>query len=293
MVIIASLYSSQQMTLLSGRDIAQEIIEKNLKPRVEKLNKSSVQPKLVVILIGDHPASASYVKQKEKFAAQSGILSEVRRFPTTITENNILKEIEAINADDSIHGVIVQLPIPDHISVEKVLRKIDPHKDVDGFTPTNVGKLFLGEECLQSCTPKGIMMMLQSANVELKGKNVVVVGRSNIVGKPISGLLLNANATVTTCHRHTNNLEEHLKKADILVVAIGKPRFITGDKLKKGVVVIDVGINRLEDGTLCGDVDFESAKDVASLITPVPGGVGPMTVVSLIENTIIAAEHFQ
>jgi len=276
--------------ILSGRDIAQTIIDNNLKPRVQNLNKKSIQPKLVVILIGEHPASASYVKQKEKFSAQAGIISDVRRFDTSITENAILKELENINTDDSIHGVIVQLPIPDHISVEKVLRKIDPRKDVDGFTPTNVGKLFLGEKCLQSCTPKGIIMMLDSAGMKIEGKNAVVVGRSNIVGKPISGLLLNRNATVTTCHRHTSNLDDHLKTADILVVAVGKPKFITGDKLKKGCVVIDVGINRQEDGTLCGDVDFESAKDVVSLITPVPGGVGPMTVVSLIENTIISAE---
>jgi methylenetetrahydrofolate dehydrogenase (NADP+) / methenyltetrahydrofolate cyclohydrolase len=276
--------------LLSGRDIAQQILEKDLKPRVELLNKKCVQPKLVVILIGNHQASESYVKQKEKFAAQCGILSEIRRFEPSITEEELLKELRDINEDDSIHGVIVQLPIPDHISVEKVLHIIDPVKDVDGWTPTNVGKLFLGEECLQSCTPKGIIMMLDAAGVKIEGKNAVVIGRSNIVGKPISGLLLNRGATVTTCHRHTTNLDEHIKNADILVVAVGKAEFIKGEQLKPGCVVIDVGINRKEDGKMCGDVHFESASEVASQITPVPGGVGPMTVVSLIENTITSAE---
>ena len=275
---------------LSGRDIAQQILKNDLIPRVESLNKESVQPKLVVVLIGNHQASESYVKQKEKFATQAGIISEVRRFDPSITEDEVLQELRDINEDDSIHGVIVQLPIPDHISVEKVLHTIDPEKDVDGFTPHNVGKLYLGEECLQCCTPKGIMMMLRSAGVDVKGKSATVIGRSNIVGKPISGLLLNAGATVTTCHRHTTNLDEHIKSADILVVAVGKAEFIRGEQLKPGCVVIDVGINRKKDGKLCGDVHFESAEKVAALITPVPGGVGPMTVVSLIENTIRAAE---
>ena len=235
-------------------------------------------------------ASASYVAQKEKFAAKAGIKSEVRRFTAEISEEEILSEIDKINNDSLIHGVIVQLPLPDHISVAKVLNRIDPSKDVDGFTPNNVGKLFLGEDTLVSCTPKGIMQMLRISGTDLSGKNVTVIGRSNIVGKPVSILCQSENATVTMCHSRTKDLNHKLSDADVIIVAVGVPKFISGDQIPEGAVVIDVGIHNI-DGKLCGDVDFESAKEKASAITPVPGGVGPMTVCALIENTIIAAER--
>ncbi len=276
--------------ILSGRDTAQHVIKTNLAPRVAALKAKGVTPKLVVVLIGDHAASASYVRQKEKYAVKCAMESEVRRFDESVTEAEVLGELEAINADDTIHGVIVQLPVPKHISVPKVLSTIAPHKDVDGFHAENIGKLVQGEPCLQCCTPKGIMTMLRESGTELSGANAVVVGRSNIVGKPIAALLLNANATVTTCHSRTRNLVMHTKMADVLVIAVGRPQMINADHVKEGAVVIDVGIHRMEDGKLCGDVDFESVKDIVKLITPVPGGVGPMTVVSLIENTIEAAE---
>ncbi len=278
------------MQIISGKEIAEKIIQTELIPRVDKLKKQNITPKLVVILIGEHPASASYVRQKEKFAKQAGIESEVRQFDETISEEEILSEIEKINEDSKIHGIIVQLPVPKHISVQKILRAIAPAKDVDGFTPENVGKLFLGEETLQSCTPKGIIRMIEESGEELTGKRVVVVGRSNIVGKPVAALCLNKNATVTVCHSKTKNLKKHLKTAEIVIVAVGRPEFIRGEDLPAGAVVIDVGIHRKEDGKLCGDVHFDSAKEVVSKISPVPGGVGPMTVVSLIENTVIAAE---
>ena len=282
--------------IISGKEIAQKIIERDLIPRVEKLKSREIIPKLVVILVGDHAASASYVKQKEKFAAKAGIIAETWRYADTISEDEILAEIEKINKDDSIHGVIVQLPLPDHVSVEKVLAKIHPTKDVDGFTAENIGKLFLGESCLQCCTPKGIIRMIEESGETLEGKNVVVIGRSNIVGKPVAALALNKSATVTICHSRTKNLKEHLEKAEVIIVAVGRPEMIKGGDLPAGCVVIDVGIHRKEDKTrekgwrLCGDVEFESASKVAKKISPVPGGVGPMTVVSLIENTIQAAE---
>ncbi len=276
--------------IISGRDIASNIIETNLAPRVEKLKGKGIVPKLIVILVGEHPASASYVRQKEKFAARAGIESEIRRFKDTISEADILQEIDTINADNSIHGVIVQLPLPDHISVQKVLKKILPEKDVDGFTATNIGNLFLGESCHQSCTPKGIIRLIEESRTEIKGANAVVIGRSNIVGKPVGLLLLNLGATVTTCHRDTQDVNFFLKNADIVVVAVGKIGLIRGEQLKPGCTVIDVGINRNQEGKLVGDVDFLSAEKVVGKITPVPGGVGPMTVVSLIENTIEAAE---
>ena len=243
-----------------------------------------------MVLVGDMKASASYVAQKEKFAIKAGIESDVIRFEATVKEDEILKKIDDINSDDKIHGVIVQLPLPDHISVAKVLNRISPSKDVDGFTPTNVGKLFLGEDTLVSCTPKGIMQMLDSTNTDLSGKNVTVIGRSNIVGKPVAILCLQKNATVTVCHSRTKDLNAKLNDADIVIVAVGIPKFIHGDQIPENAIVIDVGIHNI-DGKLCGDVDFESACLKASAITPVPGGVGPMTVCALIENTIIAAER--
>ena len=276
--------------VISGREVAETILTTDLKNKVLELNKKNIKPKLIVMLVGDMKASASYVAQKEKFAVKAGIESDIMRFEATVTEEEILTQIDNINNDKSIHGVIVQLPLPDHISVTKVLNKIDPSKDVDGFTPTNVGKLFLGEDTLVSCTPKGIMQMLASTGTNLSGKNVTVVGRSNIVGKPVAILCLQQNATVTMCHSRTKDLNSKLADADVIIVAVGIPKFINGDQIPEGCIVIDVGIHNI-DGKLCGDVDFESASQKASAITPVPGGVGPMTVCALIENTIIAAER--
>ena len=276
--------------IISGREVAEKILTTDLKNRVDSLNKLNIKPKLIVVLVGDMKASASYVAQKEKFAVKAGIESEVVRFESNVTEVELLNKIDVINNDNKIHGVIVQLPLPDHISVTKVLNKIDPSKDVDGFTPTNVGKLFLGEETLVSCTPKGIMQMLASTGTNLTGKNVTVIGRSNIVGKPVSILCQQQNATVTMCHSKTKDLNAKLSDADIVIVAVGVPKFVDGSQIPKGAIVIDVGIHNI-DGKLCGDVDFESACEKASAITPVPGGVGPMTVCALIENTIIAAER--
>ena len=276
--------------VISGREVAETILTTDLKNKVLELNKKNIKPKLIVMLVGDMKASASYVAQKEKFAVKAGIESNVMRFEANVTEKEILSRIDNINSDKSIHGVIVQLPLPDHISVTKVLNRIDPSKDVDGFTPTNVGKLFLGEETLVSCTPKGIMQMLASTGTDLSGKNVTVVGRSNIVGKPVAILCLQQNATVTMCHSRTKDLNSKLADADVIIVAVGIPKFINGDQIPKGSIVIDVGIHNI-DGKLCGDVDFDSASQKASAITPVPGGVGPMTVCALIENTIIAAER--
>jgi methylenetetrahydrofolate dehydrogenase (NADP+)/methenyltetrahydrofolate cyclohydrolase len=276
--------------IISGRDVADTTIETSLKPRVDALKKLNITPKLIVILIGDHAASASYVRQKEKYATKTGIESEVRRFDETVTETEILDELRQINADEKIHGVIVQLPVPKHISVPKILSTIDPKKDVDGFSAQNIGKLFLKQETLECCTPMGIMRMIAASGTEVAGANAVVVGRSNIVGKPVAMMLLNKNATVTICHSRTKDLAAHTKNADILVVAVGRPEMITAEHIKPGATVIDVGIHRKENGKLCGDVAFESAAAVAGKISPVPGGVGPMTVVSLIENTIKAAE---
>ena len=276
--------------IISGREVAEHILEKELSVKVKELKEKNIVPNLVVILVGEMKASASYVAQKEKFAAKAGIKSEVRRFTAEISEEEILSEIDKINNDSLIHGVIVQLPLPDHISVAKVLNRIHSSKDVDGFTPNNVGKLFLGEDTLVSCTPKGIMQMLRISGTDLSGKNVTVIGRSNIVGKPVSILCQSQNATVTMCHSRTKDLNHKLSDADVIIVAVGVPKFISGDQIPEGAVVIDVGIHNI-DGKLCGDVDFESAKEKASAITPVPGGVGPMTVCALIENTIIAAER--
>jgi methylenetetrahydrofolate dehydrogenase (NADP+) / methenyltetrahydrofolate cyclohydrolase len=276
--------------IISGSEISARLIEENLKPRVTALNEKGIDPKLVVMLVGDHVASASYVRQKEKSAQKAGILAETWRYEATVSEAEILCQIDRINADKSIHGVIVQLPLPDHISIDKILDRIDPEKDVDGFTPVNVGRLLLGQTGLECCTPKGIITMIESIYADLSGKNVVVIGRSNIVGKPVAALALNKNATVTVCHSRTKNLNEKLKDADIIIVAVGIPKFLKADQVPHGAMVIDVGIHKTEEGTLCGDVDFELIRSVAGYISPVPGGVGPMTVYSLIKNTVQAAE---
>ncbi len=277
--------------IISGSELSARLIEENLIPRVKKLNKKSVQPKLIVILIGEHPASVSYVRQKEKSAEKAGIIAETWRYDGDVTEDKILAEIDKINKDKNIHGVIVQLPLPDHISIDKILDKIDPAKDVDGFTPENIGKLFLGQKCLECCTPKGIITMLEETVDTLSGKKVVVIGRSNIVGKPVSALALNKSATVTICHSRTQNLNKELEGADIIIVAVGIPEFLKSDMVPDGCIVIDVGIHRKPEGGLCGDVAFDEVSKKTTAISPVPGGVGPMTVYSLIENTIEAAEE--
>ncbi|HEY5713803.1 MAG TPA: bifunctional 5,10-methylenetetrahydrofolate dehydrogenase/5,10-methenyltetrahydrofolate cyclohydrolase [Candidatus Gracilibacteria bacterium] len=277
--------------IISGKDIAEKLLETKLIPRVKALNEQNIYPRLVVILVGNHAASASYVKNKEKLAEKAGILAETWRYEDDISEAEILDAIEQVNQDPSIHGLIVQLPLPDHISVEKVLAAINPTKDVDGFSVNNIGELFLGHQTLQCCTPKGIITMIEESGQTLEGKNVTVIGRSNIVGKPVSILALNKGATVTTCHSRTKNLNKHLENADIIIVAVGRPEFLQGDQIPRGATVIDVGIHRKDDGKLCGDVHFPSASQKAGKISPVPGGVGPMTVYSLIENTIEAAEN--
>ncbi len=292
-MVEALILKNMSADIISGKAIAENLLDTELVPRVEALKAKGITPRLIVILVGEHPASASYVRQKEKFADRAGIVAETWRYEDTVTEAKILEEIETINQDDSIHGVIVQLPVPDHISVEKILRAIHPSKDVDGFTPQNVGQLFLGEESLECCTPKGIIRMIESAKVDLNGKHVVVVGRSNIVGKPVAILALNKNATVTICHSRTKDLDAQIAQADVLIVAVGRPEMINGDQIPEGCTVIDVGIHRKEGGGLCGDVHFESAVKKAKAISPVPGGVGPMTVFCLIENTIEAAERLK
>lgn len=244
-------------------------------------------PHLVVILVGEDPGSVSYVKGKAKASAEVGIRNTTIRRPDTITEDELLGMIAELNADDGVDGILVQLPLPKHIDEDKIIAAIDKSKDVDGFHPLNVAALWQKQPCTLPCTPKGIIKMLKSAGVEISGREAVVIGRSNIVGLPVSKLLLDENATVTIAHSRTKNLGEVTRRADILVVAIGRPKFVKADKVKEGAVVIDVGVNRdPETGKLCGDVDFAAIEPKASVITPVPGGVGPMTICCLMENTI-------
>ena len=244
-------------------------------------------PHLVVILVGEDPGSVSYVKGKAKASAEVGIRNTTIRRPDTITEDELLGMIAELNADDGVDGILVQLPLPKHIDEDKIIAAIDKSKDVDGFHPLNVAALWQKQPCTLPCTPKGIIKMLKSAGVEISGREAVVIGRSNIVGLPVSKLLLDENATVTIAHSRTKNLGEVTRRADILVVAIGRPKFVKADMVKEGTVVIDVGVNRdPETGKLCGDVDFAAIEPKASVITPVPGGVGPMTICCLMENTI-------
>ncbi|MEY8538424.1 bifunctional methylenetetrahydrofolate dehydrogenase/methenyltetrahydrofolate cyclohydrolase [Lactococcus muris] len=277
------------MKIIDGKALAETMQEK-LKNRVDKLKEKGIQPGLAVILLGENPASQVYVRNKERVAAKLGLKSEIVRLPDTTSEAELLDLIESYNNDISWHGLLVQLPLPPHISEEKVLLAISPEKDVDGFHPINMGKLWSGSPLMIPSTPAGIMEMFRAYGVELSGKKAVVIGRSNIVGKPMAQLLMMANATVTIAHSRTENLSELTRSADILVVAIGQDRFIKAEDVKAGAVVIDVGMNRDENGKLHGDVDFEQVKEVAGLLTPVPGGVGPMTITMLMEQTIRAAE---
>lgn len=254
-----------------------------------ELKGLGVTPGLAVILVGNNPASQSYVKAKQKACQETGITSVLQEFPETVSEEALLQEIDRFNNDQSIHGILVQLPLPQHIDETAVIEKISPEKDVDGFHPINIGRMMIGQESFLPCTPFGIVEMVKSKNINIEGKHVVVVGRSNIVGKPVGQLFLNEHATVTYCHSRTTNLKEMTKQADILIAAVGKANFIDADYVKAGAVVIDVGVNRLETGKLCGDVVFEDVKSVAGYLTPVPGGVGPMTITMLLHNTIQAA----
>jgi methylenetetrahydrofolate dehydrogenase (NADP+)/methenyltetrahydrofolate cyclohydrolase len=275
--------------ILDGKALG-EVIRGEMKGEIEELKrKHGIVPGLVVILVGENPASKVYVKNKEKTALELGFHSIVERVPVTITERDLLEMIERYNRDETIHGILVQLPLPAHIDGEKVMHLIDPDKDVDGFHPTNLGRLMVGDTPYPPCTPAGIMELMKRDGTVLKGAEAVVVGRSNIVGKPMSMLLLHEHATVTVCHSRTRDLKEVTSRADVLVVAIGKPEFVTKDMVKPGAVVIDVGINRLESGKLVGDVEFAGVSEVASAITPVPGGVGPLTITMLMRNTVKAA----
>ncbi len=248
------------------------------------------KPGLAVILVGENPASEVYVRNKCNACEEVGFYSLSKTFPYGVTEEELLNLIDDLNHNSTINGILVQLPLPQHINEEKIIEAIDPLKDVDGFHPYNIGRLALRMPVLRSCTPKGIMTLLKSTGVALEGKEAVVIGASNIVGRPVSLELLMARCTVTTCHSRTINLEEHVKRADIVIAAVGIPGFVKGEWLKQGAIVIDVGINRLESGQLVGDVDYAEATKNASWITPVPGGVGPMTIASLLENTLQAAE---
>lgn len=277
-------------TIIDGIAIGKEIREE-IKERVTALKGQGCQPGLAVILVGDNQASHTYVKNKQKSTLEVGMKSVLIELSATVTEQELLDHITKLNNDYSINGILVQLPLPKHIDENLVIRAIDPAKDVDGFHPENVGKMIIGQQAFLSCTPYGIIKLLERTGTEISGKHAVIVGRSNIVGKPMGQLLLQRDATVTYCHSKTKNLASFTKQADILIVAIGKTRFITGADIKEGAVVIDVGMNRDDNGKLCGDVDFASAKEVASAITPVPGGVGPMTITMLLKNTLQSAEQ--
>ena len=271
------------MIILDGKKIKTEILDE-LKDEVSKLSE---KPNFVVIQVGDNPASNVYIKQKAKMAEYVGYGYTHLKFPEDITEEVLLNEIDRLNKDDRIHGILVQMPIPNHIDTNLIQNAVSPEKDVDGLSDVNAGKLFHGKDALFSCTPYGVMEILKRYDIKVEGKHTVIVGRSNLVGKPMSTMLTNAGATVTLCHSKTKDLQMHTKMADILIVCVGKPKMITTDMVSEGTVVVDVGINRLDDG-LCGDVDFDNVADKCAYITPVPGGVGPMTVAMLGQNVLKA-----
>ena len=277
------------MKILDGKAVSLKVKE-NVKVRADELKKFGVEPTLAVVLVGEDKASQTYVRAKEKACNEYGIKSVAHRLSENTTQNELLALINVLNLDDSIHGILVQLPLPKHIDTNVVLAAIDPTKDVDGFHAVNVGKLVSGLDGFVPCTPLGVMEILKEYGINVAGLNAVVIGRSNIVGKPMANLLLNASATVTVTHSKTKNLKEICKNADLIVAAIGKPFFLKADMVKDGAVVVDVGINRLDDGRLVGDVDFENVAPKCSYITPVPSGVGPMTIAMLLNNTILAAQ---
>lgn len=281
-----------QAKILDGKALSVKIRE-GLKARIEKLkSEKGITPGLAVIIVGENPASVVYVRNKEKGCQEVGINSRVIRLPESTTQEDLLKQIDDLNKDRDIHGILVQLPIPDHIDDMAVIESIDQKKDVDGFSVESAGCLMVGRHGFVPCTPKGCISLIESTGESIQGKEAVIIGRSNIVGKPAAMLLMQKHATVTVCHSRTKNLAEVVRRADIIVAAIGKPEFVTGDMVKPGAIVIDVGINRGEDGKLKGDVNFDQASKVASWITPVPGGVGPMTITMLLENTVESAEIY-
>lgn len=278
--------------LIDGKQIAKK--KKNeIAQEVETLKKAGITPGLAVILVGNNSASQTYVKSKQKSCLELGMYSLLIEMPESTSEQELLNKIDELNKDDAIHGILVQLPLPSQINESNIIEAIIPEKDVDGFHPINIGKMMTGKDAFLPCTPYGVMVMLKEMDIEIAGRHVVVVGRSNIVGKPSGQLFLNENATVTYCHSKTVDIKSFTKSADILVVAIGRANFITADYVKKGAVVIDVGMNRNSEGKLCGDVDFEQVKEIAGYITPVPGGVGPMTITMLMYNTLKSAKWVQ
>ena len=276
--------------IIDGKAIAQRFKDR-LKEEVRFLKEHGIKPGLAVVLVGDNQASLLYVKAKSKACEDIGISSYQHTFHKDITAAELLWQISELNKDHKVHGILVQLPLPSHLNEEGILEAIYPEKDVDGFNPYNIGRLVIGSPLLQPCTPLGIMKLLEDTGIDLSGKEAVVVGRSNIVGKPVAIMLLQRNATVTVCHSRTHDLQEKVKSADVLIAAVGRPLMIKGEWVKQGAVVIDVGINRLENGRIVGDVEFEEASKRASYITPVPGGVGPMTIAMLMHNTVEAAKR--
>lgn len=275
--------------LIDGKKISKQRIEVVAQAVKARQEKGLHTPCLAVVLVGDDPASAVYVRNKKLTCQKSGIESRSYELPSETTQDDLLKLVDELNGDPAVDGILVQLPLPAHIDSQAVLERIEPHKDVDGFHPYNVGRLVVKMPLMRPCTPKGVMTLLEAYGVDPKGKKAVVVGASNIVGRPQALELLLSRATVTICHSATQNLADEVAAADILVVGVGIPNFVKGEWVKPGAVVIDVGINRLDDGSLCGDVEFDVAKERASMITPVPGGVGPMTIATLLENTVHAA----
>lgn len=275
--------------LIDGKKISQQRIEAVAQAVKARQEKGLHTPCLAVVLVGDDPASAVYVRNKKLACQKSGIESRSYELPSETTQDDLLKLVDELNGDPAVDGILVQLPLPAHIDSQAVLERIEPHKDVDGFHPYNVGRLVVKMPLMRPCTPKGVMTLLEAYGIDPKGKKAVVVGASNIVGRPQALELLLSRATVTICHSATQNLADEVAAADILVVGVGIPNFVKGEWIKPGAVVIDVGINRLDDGSLCGDVEFDVAKERASMITPVPGGVGPMTIATLLENTVHAA----
>ena len=278
--------------LIDGKELAKKT-RQNLKIDCDNLKAKGIIPKLAVIMVGDNPASKVYVKNKSKACEDVGIEYEEFLLDESTTQEKLISLIEELNERKDITGILLQSPIPNNLDINEAFRTISYKKDVDGFHPVNVGKLSIGQDCFVSCTPYGVIKMFEEYNIDLEGKNVVIIGRSNIVGKPLIQCCLNKNATVTVCHSRTKDIAEYTKRADVVIVAIGKAKFLKADMVKDGVVVIDVGINRTEDGKLCGDVDFENVSKKASYITPVPGGVGPMTIAMLMNNVIKAARQYQ
>lgn len=276
--------------IIDGKALAQNVREE-IKIKTKSLKEKGIIPGLAVVLVGEDPASQIYVRNKAIACQEAGMYSEVIKLPENTSEEELLAKVEELNTRKDIHGFLVQLPLPKHIDEEKVIIAINPKKDVDGFHPENVGNLFIGRDAMVSCTPAGCMKMIEEIGYDLTGKHAVVIGRSNIVGKPIFALLLRKHATVTICHSRTENLAEITKQADVLVAAVGKPGMVTGDMIKPGALVLDVGINRLPNGKVVGDIDFASASQVAGWLSPVPGGVGVMTITMLLENTLKAAQY--